>query len=828
MRAWNWLILVAALAMSTADGSAQEVRSVEAARALEVCSAAAERMDEGGARVAREQAVTLLREWLQAEPRAVEPRVRLAAAWMRCEIPLVGMMAAGTLIGRANALLEEALEIEPTHWEARFALAMSHLRTPEFLGRTPEAIRHFEILLRAQGEESQPHHALTYLYLGDLYRRVGRVAEAEALWRRGADLFPGNRRFVERIAGAPTVGAGEGARALLHLPEIVVDGGNRMDAGSAAALRRVDVLTTPGGTADVMHAFQTTPGATRAAEGSDLYVRGGDPAEAPVFVDGARLLHPGRYESLHGGIFGVLDSQVLETAYFATGGFSARYGNALSGVLDVTTVGRPPARAVRLNANTVQLGTTVDLPLGPDAGAWMSLRGTDGRLMLAMHGREREFEKAPTSLEGMAGFVWSPRAGSEVKAIVMADEDAVGRVVEAFGWEGPFQSRGSNRLAALTGRTLLAGDRAAVRGSVSTSERTSRFEFGVLDRERRDRGASVRGDADIGLSGGGRISVGGELGWMEGVQSGTVPTTDRLEPGSPMTLLEGARENATHLGAYVETERALSSSVALIAGARADRLPGENAWSADPRLALAYRSGEWTLRFGGGVFHQGRWRRRYQVPDAGSPSGTPTRADHLVIGGERVGEPSLKVETYGKWYGGYADHGAGPGIVAGRATGMDAIVRWTGQRRLNGWITYSLLDGKVELEDGTTAPSAVDVTHSLTGVARLTLQPGWELGSTLRLASGRPFTLVTGADSEGSAVYGPPHGERLPAYSRLDVRLTRYLPMRGVGVVYLETLNLLDRANVAGYTYSSGYTEHRPVLSYFSGRTLVLGLGVNF
>lgn len=828
MRAWIWLVAFATAAMSAVDAVAQEAQVAEARAAVAACTAAAEQKDEGAARLATVRATTLIRQWLQAEPLAVEPRVRLAEVRAQCEIPFAGAIAAGTLIGQANALLEAALEIDPAHWEARFLLAMNQYHLPEFLGRAPEAIRQFEILLYGQGDSAQPHHALTYLYLGDLYRRTGRAADADALWRRGAALFPADARFVERLAGAPAARTGGPEWTAVLLEPIVVEAGNRMDARSATALRRVDVLTTPGGTGDVMHAFQTGPGATRAGEGSDIYVRGGDPAEAPVFVDGARLLYPGRYESLNGGIFGVLDSQVLETAYLATGGFSARYGDALSGVLDVTTVGRPPARAARLNVNTVQLGTTVDLPLGPNAGAWMSLRGTDGRLMLAMHGRDQEFEKAPASLEGMAGYVWSPRAGSQVKAIVMADEDAVGRVVEAYGWEGPFQSRGSNRLAALSGRKLLAGDRAAVRGSVSASERTSRFEFGVLDRERRDRSATVRGDADIGLSGGGRISVGAEAAWMEGVQSGTVPTTDRLEPGSPAAVLEGARENATHLGGYIETERALGPSVALIAGARADRLPGENAWSADPRLALAYRTGAWTMRFGGGVFHQGRWRRRYQVPDAGSPSGTPTRADHLVIGGERDGEPSLKAEAYGKWYGGYADHGEGPGIVAGRAAGMDAIVRWTQQRRLNGWITYSLLDGSVELEDGTTASSAVDVTHSLTGVARLMLQPGWELGSTLRLASGRPFTSITGADGEGRAVYGPPDGERLPAYSRLDVRLTRFLPMRGVGVAYLETLNLLDKANVAGYTYTSGYTERRPVLSYFSGRTLVLGVGVNF
>jgi hypothetical protein len=217
------------------------------------------------------------------------------------------------------------------------------------------------------------------------------------------------------------------------------------------------------------------------------------------------------------------------------------------------------------------------------------------------------------------------------------------------------------------------------------------------------------------------------------------------------------------------------------------------------------------------------------VPDAGSPSGTPTRAEHLVAGAERGGEPALRVEGYTKGYGAYAASGEGPAIVGGRANGIDAMVRWTRQRRLNGWITYGFLDGRVRLEDGSDVPSAVDVTHSLTGVGRLMVWPGWELGGTLRLGSGRPFTPISGADAERRPVYGAPHGARLPAYSRLDGRITRYVPTRGgVGVLYVEGLNLLDRRNVSGYTYAAGYAERRPVLSYFSERTLVLGLGVGF
>jgi vitamin B12 transporter len=813
-------------------------RADQARAAVQECSAAGERKDEAAARPATQRAIGLLREWLAAEPRGVEPRIRMANVRAGCEIPFVDMMGQGNLIGQANALLEEALQIDSTHWEARFTLAMHHYHTPEFLGRTPEAIRHLETLLRQQGDGAQPHFANTYLYLGDLYRRSGREPDAVAIWQRGAALFPQHAELRARAAGqaaapgAVARAAGEDGAALALEP-IVVEGGTRMDdTRSAVALTRVDVLPTPGGTADIMQAFQTGPGATRAIEGSDLYVRGGDPAESPVFVDGARLFYPGRYETLNGASFGILDAQVLEQAYFSSGGFSARYGDALSGVLDVRTIGRPDTRSVRLNANTVQVGTRIDLPSSPSTGAWASLRATDARLMMAMHGRGAEFTRAPAALEGMIGAVWEPRVGSEVKLVAMADEDALARTVDAYGYSGAFRSNGSNRLAALSGRTLLADDRVALRGAVSASRRETRFRYGVLDRERTDRGATARVDADVSLAGGGRVSFGAEGAWMDNVESGTEPISDRLAPGSPSTEVEGTAD-ARHVGGYVEAERKLSPSLALIAGVRADRLPGEDSWSADPRLALAFRTGAWTLRLGGGVFHQGRWRTKYRVPDAGAPSGTPTRAEHAVVGMERAGEPSLKVEGYLKRYGGYVQDGDGPRITAGRVAGMDAIVRWSESRRLTGWITYGWLDGRVELEDGGAVPSAVDVRHSLTGVAKWMVVPQWELGSTLRLGSGRPFTSITGgeADADGrvSPVYGAIHGERMPGYARVDGRVSRYLPMRaGIGIVYLEMLNLLDRLNVSGYTYGAGYAERRAVHSHFSGRTLVLGLGLTF
>ncbi|HYJ80647.1 MAG TPA: hypothetical protein VEW03_13625, partial [Longimicrobiaceae bacterium] len=809
-------LLAGLLLVSGGRAAAQDATDPAAAgAALEQCTAAAQGGREQEARPAADRAEAMYERWMQASPRDPEPRVGLAAVKSRCRIPFAEMMQQGALIAQSNQLLEEALALDSLHWRARFSLAMNHYHTPAFLGRTGDAARHLEVLVAQQGERAEPHFALPYLYLGDLYRRLKRDADARAVWERGARLFAGDARFAERLAGrgeggdappaapAGPVSSASSSGGALALAPLVADGGNRLeDTRSGTSLRRLDVLTTPGGTADVMHAFQTMPGATRAAEGSDLYVRGGDPAETPVFVDGARLVYPGRYESLNGSVFGILDSQVLRSAYFASGGFSARYGDALSGVLDLETNGRPEVRTARVNANTVQLGTALDLPLGRRTGGWASVRATDSRLLLAMHGRSGDFAQAPSSLEGIVGATWEPRAGTQLRLTALADGDRSAREVDAYGWQGAFRSRGTNRLAALSARTVSADGSRALRGSLSAAVRENGYAYGVLDRLRTDRGVRGRVDGDLAW-GEGRVRAGAEGAWMDAREAGSVPTSDLLAPGSPSRELEGGREQASHLGAYVEAERPLGSSVAVVAGVRADRLPGEAGWTVDPRLALAVRASEWTLRLGGGLFHQGRWRTRYALPSAGSPSGTPREAAHLVLGAERGGEPSVKVEAFWKQYGGYVPAGDGPQIAAGRAAGVDAIVRWSRQARLNGWITYSYLDGRLELRDGRAVPSAVDVRHSLTGVARLTLPHSWELGATARLATGKPFTAIDGS-RDGAPVYGAPHGARMPDYSRLDGRITRYLPMRaGVGVVYLEMLNLLDRHNVQAYTYGA-------------------------
>lgn len=106
----------------------------------------------------------------------------------------------GMLASRADQYFDRALELEPTHWEARFTKAVSLSFWPPVFGKQAEAIRHFEILAEQQSRQAlADHHAQTYELLGNLYQQSGAHDKAKAIWTTGHELFPQNASFAEKL-----------------------------------------------------------------------------------------------------------------------------------------------------------------------------------------------------------------------------------------------------------------------------------------------------------------------------------------------------------------------------------------------------------------------------------------------------------------------------------------------------------------------------------------------------------------------------------------------------------------------------------------------------
>jgi hypothetical protein len=821
------------------------------------CLAPTERRQAAEALRAADADEARLRAAVAANPRDADALVALATVLVRCRVPFAELAAQGQLAGEGVELLQRALEIEPRHWLARFTLGAVYFRMPSFLGRAGDAARELDRLIADHGgAPPSPALARAFEMRGVLHARAGRADSARAVWRRGAVAFPADTALARLAApGAPAVPPpaaprqpNDSAARAASLGAVRVVAARGAPAGATApqaTLGRLQVLTTPGAMADVFQAVQLQPGATRATEGSDVYTRGGDPSETPVVVDGGRMLAASRFEGLGGGLFGALDPAVLRAVRYSSGGFSARHGNALSGVLDVETEGRARTRRTRAGLNISQLGATVHAPVGDAArrtGAWGTVRATNATALLRLHDRTAEFESSPWSVEAMGGVVAEPRVGTELRAVALVERDASARVVDAGGLVAPFRSEGGSRLLALSGRTLATRLPAVARASVALSDRSSVWEFGAIARDRREGSAIARLDVDWTARADGpfplTVRAGGEGGALARRERGRIPTTARWGADAPSAAL-ASDGSAGQVGGYVEGELGLGGALSVSVGARVDRLPGEDETTADPRASLAWRAGVWTARLGGGVYHQGRWRAATALPAPGVPSGVPTEARHLVAGVERAGPVRWRAEAYHKGYSRYAPTpvvgggaaSVGPAVASGSAQGLDLLAQRDVAGRVTGWLGYSFLRGRLRLADGREVRSAVDVTHAITAVAKTALGGDFSLGATARYATGVPITpvvgVVAGDGGRPAPVYGVPHGSRVPDYARLDLRLMRAVPLRNrLLTAYVEALNVLDRPNASGYAYDAHYRSRRPVETFFASRTFVVGAEV--
>ncbi|MBN2531479.1 MAG: TonB-dependent receptor plug domain-containing protein [Spirochaetales bacterium] len=134
---------------------------------------------------------------------------------------------------------------------------------------------------------------------------------------------------------------------------------------------------------DAMSIVKILPGVTYTGSfGSFLSVRGGDPSGLTVMLDGFVVKYPYHW----GGICSIFNPNIVESIKFSPGIFSAKYGQATSGIMEVTTV--TPDEGVRLDAvsSTSTIDIFLQLPLGENetAGIFSGFRLTNYDLVFSI------------------------------------------------------------------------------------------------------------------------------------------------------------------------------------------------------------------------------------------------------------------------------------------------------------------------------------------------------------------------------------------------------------------------------------------------------------
>jgi hypothetical protein len=120
---------------------------------------------------------------------------------------------------------------------------------------------------------------------------------------------------------------------------------------SEVVLSQKDVAAVPGTFGDPVRVIENLPGTSRApgGMGGALIVRGANPADSAVLMDGVQI--PLLYH--FGGLTSVVNSEFLSAVTFLPGGFGAQYGRATAGVAEI--------QSSALSCDQLRASASVDL-----------------------------------------------------------------------------------------------------------------------------------------------------------------------------------------------------------------------------------------------------------------------------------------------------------------------------------------------------------------------------------------------------------------------------------------------------------------------------------
>ncbi|MFC2133075.1 carboxypeptidase-like regulatory domain-containing protein [Bacteroidota bacterium] len=605
-----------------------------------------------------------------------------------------------------------------------------------------------------------------------------------------------------------------------------------------------DVYTTPGGAADLFQSLKTLPGMTQVAESAQLYVRGGDPIETVTIIDQAPVYHPYTYESAYGGLFSNLNTSSLRGMFFSSGGFSAKYGNALSGVVDIETVNEPMAESYSVGISMASFSFNVSYPfIENKSGLRLNGRKNFTKPIFWLNGGSDRMVVSPTSEDLSGSYTHKYSSTGRMKLFFLLAQDEQGVQVERAEYNGNFHGNSGNILFGIQHSDLFSPN-IFIKTGLSFNNYNNHWKLGILDLKKKDYTMILSSNAELTLSGKTQLNFGIEAEQRTSRFDGVIPLYDYDISDNAEQSNINAELISQRLGIY--TEALLGDifgikNLSFTAGLRGDFFPDQNLHWFDPRLNLGFKFDDFTsVAVSGGIFHQLPDPRLFAGED-GNPNLKGMKAEHLVLSFNRkIGKmQEMRIEAYYKKYINlplendilnYDNNGYG------FAKGIDLIIKGEGPFNINGWISYGFISTKRKWMDQTEfTSSSFDITHNFAVVAKYNFSDKWQLGLNYKYATGRPYTPIIGSDyiSEYNVykpIYGNDNSERYPDYTRLDLRLTYFGQLFGTVqlIAYLEALNVMNNRNLFGYSYDSDYTNKRNIESYFGRRMLVLGCLFNF
>lgn len=589
---------------------------------------------------------------------------------------------------------------------------------------------------------------------------------------------------------------------------------------------------------ETLRAVQRLPGAATNGVSSIGSIRGGEPNETAIVLNGLRLYEPFHLKNFYSPI-SLLDSRLIDNIEFYSGGFPAPYGDRMSAIINARTI-RPGQRYYEAGISLFHTNALAATSFDGDRGqALISARR--GNLGDLAQFAEEDFGK-PDYSDGFARveYAFSDATRASFDALASGDQiiakrddgaqQARAKYRNVYGWltlDHDWSPTASTRV--IGSFTDLVNER---RGYVEQpGQRSGQVRD---DRTFHIAGLRIENSLDIGSM---HHRFGAEVRRLWGdydyaldlTVSPGFPFPD--SPGSVTTRRASPAPQGYENSAYWDVRTTLGDVWTIEAGMRADVQTYDGSddgeqWS--PRVSVLYDLSPATkLRAGWGRFYQSQGINELQVEDGISRFYPAQHADHAIVSVEHAfdGGFNLRVEAYRKYYRSIHprfENMLDPLVLfpeaefdrvmvdarSARAEGIEVLMQMRPKGPWSGWLGYTWSQATDRIGN-TDVPRSWDQRHAVN--LGLTWASGpWTATMINSYHTGWPTTSLAFDPQTGtpSVDLSLRNRSRLADFNSLDLRLTRtFILPRGALDVFAELSNATSRENECCVEYKVRHHE---------------------
>lgn len=641
-----------------------------------------------------------------------------------------------------------------------------------------------------------------------------------------------------------------------QLDELVVEsereasGAGRLTGGKQTIRPRdIQLIPAPDVSGDLVNYLTTLPGVVSQGDrGGQLFIRGGEPTQNLVLLDGIPI-----YQPFHViGFFSALPADIINLADVYAGGFGGRFGGRLSSVIDITS----------RNGNKEEIGAAVSLaPFvsavrveGPLVTGKVSMLASVRESVLDIGASHLVAQPLPYRFGDRFGKIHA-RLGQNsqlsVTGLSTYDRGLVGQDIEGKVFDLDRQQEIVWQNEAAGARYLHLPPNIPILAEFLLTVTHLRSDFGPVGAPDRFV-AATQYDASAHVT---HFLGPTDITW--GLFQSTYKLDNQL--GGQFQNITFDREFVVEVGVYLQAEVRLRNGLRAVGGARVQHFPSKNNTFLEPRLQMVWQRGRHRWSLAGGFYHQeilGLNDRR----DAGNvftawtaaPFKQVPEAWHGIAGWQVSLTPWLDVAAEG-----YFKHLSNlsvsewtalprfttnvqqadgqvqgldvrlevnrPGFYALASYGLARVVYDARQRSIPLWFGS---------DDGFRYPPPHDRRHQVSAVVGVE-RWGFGLNAQWQYGSGLPYNQVLGFDdflfmdhvpdyfeepTTPRVIYDQPYRGRLPSYHRLDVSVSREVPVYADAVATFQAgvINLYDRDNLFYLDlFTLGRVNQLPLLPTF-------------